>query len=74
MVERNIQDKGQDPNRTASTRLALLVADTLVTAIGDKLGLSPKTINTYRTRILEKLNLDSTAQLIRYLVERGLLD
>jgi len=34
--------------------------------IAEKLGLSQKTISTYRTRILEKLSLSNTAQLIQY--------
>lgn len=34
--------------------------------IAEKLGLSQKTISTYRTRILEKLSLSNTTQLIQY--------
>ena len=34
--------------------------------IAEELGLSPKTISTYRTRILEKLSLNNTSQLIHY--------
>lgn len=40
--------------------------------IGAKLQLSPKTVSTYRARILEKMNLDTTADLIRYVVEHHL--
>jgi DNA-binding CsgD family transcriptional regulator len=36
------------------------------------LALSPKTVSTYRSRILEKLNLRTTAQLIRYGIEHGI--
>jgi DNA-binding CsgD family transcriptional regulator len=32
--------------------------------------LSPKTVSTYRTRLLEKLGLRTTAELIRFAVER----
>lgn len=38
------------------------------------LSLSPKTVSTYRARLLEKLGVDSTAELIRYAIERGLVD
>lgn len=34
--------------------------------IAEKLGLSQKTVSTYRTRILEKLSLSNTTQLIQY--------
>ena len=42
--------------------------------IASQLSLSPKTISTYRTRILEKMRLSSTAELIRYAVEHQLVD
>jgi two-component system invasion response regulator UvrY len=40
--------------------------------IGDALYLSPKTISTYRTRILEKLNLKNNVELARYVIEHKL--
>ncbi len=39
-----------------------------------ELSLSPKTVSTYRSRILQKLNLGTTAELVRYAVEKRLLD
>ena len=42
--------------------------------IATKLNLSPKTISTYRTRLLEKLNLKNSAELIRYAVKQQLTD
>ena len=42
--------------------------------IANELSLSVKTISTYRSRILEKLRLDNTAQLIRYALENELAD
>lgn len=42
------------------------------TDIADQLVLSVKTVSTYRTRILEKLNLQNTAELIRYVIENNL--
>lgn len=41
--------------------------------IAERLILSPKTVETYRTRIMEKLNLHSRADLVRYALARGLL-
>src|SRR4051794_37682851 len=42
-------------------------------AIGDRLYLSVKTIETYRARIAEKLGLRTRADIIRYAIEIGLL-
>ena len=42
--------------------------------IATSLGLSPKTVSTYRRRILEKMNMDSTAEMIRYAHENRLVE
>lgn len=41
--------------------------------IADTLGISAKTVQTYRARILDKLGLRTTADLVRYAVEHRLL-
>ena len=41
--------------------------------IGDKLCLSPKTVQTYRTRVLSKLGVKGTSELVQYAVKHGLL-
>lgn len=41
--------------------------------IADKLIISPKTVDTYRARIMEKLNLHHRSELIRYALKKGLL-
>ena len=43
------------------------------TEIGAQLYLSPKTVDTYRQRIMEKLGLHHRAELVRYALETGLL-
>jgi two-component system response regulator NreC len=40
--------------------------------IADRLGLSIKTVETYRSRLVEKLGLRSRADLVRYAVDSGL--
>lgn len=42
--------------------------------IAAELSISISTVNTYRARIFEKMNLRSNAELIRYAVENGLID
>jgi two-component system invasion response regulator UvrY len=42
--------------------------------IAECLAISPKTVSTYRERILKKLGLTSTADIVRYAVENELVD
>jgi two-component system, NarL family, response regulator NreC len=41
--------------------------------IGRQLYISPKTVDTYRQRIMEKLGLHHRSELVRYALNRGLL-
>jgi len=50
-----------------------LVAGESVSGIAERLHLSVKTVSTHKTRILEKMGMASTAELVRYAVERKLL-
>ena len=52
--------------------LRLLVEGLGPTEIGKKLHLSVKTVSTHKTRILEKLNVGSTAELVRYVLNHKL--
>jgi two-component system invasion response regulator UvrY len=54
--------------------LCLLASGKGVSEIASELFLSPATVGTYRSRVLTKLNLKNTAELVRYAVEHGLLD
>lgn len=53
--------------------MRLLVEGLGPTEIGERLHLSVKTVSTHKTRILEKLNLGSTAELVRYALEHRLV-
>ena len=52
--------------------LCLLGDGASVKKIGHILDVSPRTVSTYRARILEKLRLHTTADLIRYVVRHEL--
>jgi DNA-binding NarL/FixJ family response regulator len=39
----------------------------------DELRLSPKTVSTYRARLLEKMGLSGTADIVRYVATHGLM-
>lgn len=51
----------------------LLVAGLGPTAIANKLHLSVKTVSTHKARILEKMQMENTTDLVRYAVEKKLL-
>ena len=52
--------------------MRLLSRGLALTAIADTLHLSPKTVSTYRARLLEKLDLPGNADLVRYVIEHKL--
>ena len=52
--------------------LKMIASGKTPTEMANELSLSIKTVSTYRTRILEKLNAKSTAELIRYAIENHL--
>lgn len=54
--------------------LAMFAAGDSVTTIGGRLGLSVKTISTYRRRLLTKLELPNSAALIRYALEHRIIE
>ena len=72
-----LQAGDKPPHEALSDRefevLRLLVEGLGPTEIGEKLHLSVKTISTHKARILEKLGLGSTAELVRYALDHKLL-
>jgi DNA-binding NarL/FixJ family response regulator len=53
--------------------LVLLAKGRTVSQASKQLKLSVKTVSTYRVRLLEKLGLQTTADLIRYAIDHGLV-
>ncbi|HKW47380.1 MAG TPA: response regulator transcription factor [Gemmatimonadaceae bacterium] len=45
-----------------------------VKEVAEALGLSPKTVSTYRTRLMEKMGFATNADLVRYSAEHGLIE
>jgi two-component system invasion response regulator UvrY len=66
------------PHDTLSDRefqvLALISSGKTVTQIAEELALSVKTISTYRTRILEKMQMKTNAELTHYAIQNRLVD
>jgi two-component system invasion response regulator UvrY len=71
-------DSSRLPHETLSDRefqvLRLIAAGKSVTEIAAELYLSVKTVSTYRARMLEKMNLGTTAELIHYAMQNHLID
>ena len=53
--------------------LCMLASGKTVTEIADELALSVKTVSTYRSRILEKMDMKNNAELIHYAVQNKLV-
>jgi two-component system response regulator NreC len=52
-----------------------LVAEGLTNnQIAERLVISPKTVDTHRTHVMDKLNLHSRSELVKYAMRRGLLE
>lgn len=72
----NDSDSEQPPHELLSDReyevLKLIATGRTLTQIAEELNLAVATISTFRARILTKLGLSSTAELIRYGLEHGL--
>jgi DNA-binding NarL/FixJ family response regulator len=54
--------------------LRMIASGKTVKEIADEISLSVKTVSTYRTRILEKTGMRTTAELIRYALQTQLVD
>ena len=50
----------------------MLAGGTSIKDIAERLTLSPKTVSTFRARILRKMGLHSNADMVRYAIAQGL--
>lgn len=66
------------PHETLSDReyqvMCMIASGKTLKEIADGLSLSIKTISTYRSRILEKMNMKTNAELTHYAVKNSLVD
>jgi len=71
-------DRDRAPHERLSARefevFRRIAAAKGVTEIAEELGLSVKTVSTYRTRILEKMEMGSNAELMQYAIRQGLVE
>ena len=70
--------RDREPHEILSEReyqvMRHLARGEIVSEIALELALSVKTVSTYRRRIMEKLGLKNTAEIIRYALERDLIE
>jgi len=71
-------DMKKEPHEILSDReyqvLCTIASGRTVSEIADQLSLSVKTISTYRSRILEKMQLKNNAELTNYAIRNHLID
>lgn len=71
-------DTGRPPHEALSDRefqvMRMIAVGKKMTEIADELSLSIRTVNTYRARILEKMQMKTNAELIHYAIQHGLID
>jgi DNA-binding NarL/FixJ family response regulator len=77
LAERLVADSDQSRHEHLSERefqvLLMLGSGRTVGEISRELSLSPKTVSTYRARILQKLELQTTSDLVRYALQNQLV-
>jgi DNA-binding NarL/FixJ family response regulator len=70
-------DLSKAPHARLSSRefqiLCLIGGGKSVTDIGKTLFLNVKTVSTYRSRVLQKMNMKNNAELIRYCLNEGII-
>ena len=69
-------DTSKEPHELLSDReyqvLCMMASGKAVSEVADQLCLSVKTISTYRSRILEKMQMKNNAELTNYAIKNGL--
>ena len=77
LVATGVQSAADRPHVRLSNRemdvFSRLARGEATGTIAAKLGLSPKTVSTYRARVLEKLGVKTNADLTRYAIRHGLM-
>jgi two-component system, NarL family, invasion response regulator UvrY len=68
----------QRPHEALSDReyqvLRMIASGLTVSQVAVRLSLSVKTVSTYRARVLEKMRMKTTAELMHYGIQQGLVD
>jgi DNA-binding NarL/FixJ family response regulator len=78
LVAQEQLDQPQRPHEVLSDReyqvLRMIASGLTVSQVAVRLSLSVKTISTYRARVLDKMGMKTTAELMHYGIQHGLVD
>ncbi len=78
LAVRGLTEPGDVPAATLSARelqvLKMVARGASSAAIGEELHLSPKTVDSYRSRAMAKLGLGDVPALVRWAIREGLVD
>jgi DNA-binding NarL/FixJ family response regulator len=78
LVTTQQSERGHRPHEALSDReyqvLRMIASGLTVSQVAQRLSLSVKTISTYRARVLDKMNMKTTAELMHYGIQHGLVD
>ncbi len=72
--EKAVDDSYEQLSRREQQVLRLLAQGHTNLQVAASLGLSVKTVETYKSRLIAKLGLEGRAALVRYALQRGLLE
>jgi len=71
-------DANKEPHEILSDReyqvLCMIASGKTVSEIADQLSLSVKTVSTYRSRILEKMQMKNNSELTSYVIKNSLIE
>jgi two-component system invasion response regulator UvrY len=74
----DLDASGKPPHENLSYRelevMRMIASGSRIKEIAQALFVSPKTVTTYRVRILKKMGMKTNADLIHYVIEHKLLD
>ncbi len=79
LLAEDISPQNNKPTHTLLTDREFDVFSRIVrgmglTAIGEELSLSVKTVSTHKSHILAKMNMSTQVDMVRYAIEQGLID
>ena len=78
LLDRMLETRGADPLARLSARerqvLKLLAEGHSIVRIATKLSLSRKTVETYRERLMEKLDVGDLPALVKFALKQGLIE
>lgn len=78
VFEVGVEKKEEEPHKAISKRefqvMVLIGSGRTLREIGDELQISTKTVSVHRDRILKKMKMKHNAELIRYVLEKRIVD